>query len=60
MSELWLKICLRLRADEGASVIEYALLLALIAVVCIAGVTFFGQATSDSYSSSTSSLFLGN
>lgn len=60
MSELWLKFCARLQADHGASVVEYALLVALIAVVCIAGVTFFGNATSNSYSSSTSSLFLGN
>lgn len=59
MSELWLKIY-RFRDEEGATIIEYALLIALIAVVCIAGVTFFGQATSNSYSSSTSSLFVGN
>jgi pilus assembly protein Flp/PilA len=56
---LWCQLKSRLARDSGASLVEYALLLALIAVVCVTAVTFFGQATSDSYSSSTSSLFLG-
>jgi len=46
--------------DRGASLVEYALLLALIALVCIGAVTYFGSSTSDAYSSSTSSMFLGN
>jgi pilus assembly protein Flp/PilA len=48
------------RDERGASAAEYAILVSLIAVVIIAGVTFFGQATSglfqktcDSVSSST-------
>ncbi|NNF53904.1 MAG: Flp family type IVb pilin [Acidimicrobiales bacterium] len=32
------------RAQKGAGMAEYALLLALIAVVCIAGFTLLGQA----------------
>jgi pilus assembly protein Flp/PilA len=60
MKALWSRIRCRLTHDAGASLVEYALLLALIAVVCISAVTFFGQATSDSFSSSSSSLFLGN
>lgn len=44
-------------ADErGASYVEYAFLLVLIAVVCIAAVTFFGNATSASLDSSASRL----
>jgi pilus assembly protein Flp/PilA len=35
------------RSERGAGLIEYALLVALIAVVCIAAVTFFGQANSS-------------
>lgn len=31
------------RDEEGASLVEYALLLALIAVVCFSAVTFFGN-----------------
>jgi pilus assembly protein Flp/PilA len=37
------KIVARLRRnDEGASLVEYGLLVALIAVVCIASVTLLG------------------
>jgi pilus assembly protein Flp/PilA len=36
--------------DRGASLVEYALLLALIAVVCIAAVTFLGKSASNQYS----------
>ena len=38
------------RSEAGASLVEYALLLAFIAVVCIAAVTFFGGEVSDSFS----------
>lgn len=37
--------------ERGASVIEYALLLALIAVVCVVAVEMIGGSTSDSLSS---------
>lgn len=33
----------RLGCDRGAAVIEYALLMALIVLVCIVGVVFFGD-----------------
>jgi pilus assembly protein Flp/PilA len=42
--------------DRGASLVEYALLLALIAVVCIGAVTFFGGSLDDSFSKSGSSI----
>ena len=46
-----------LRRDErGASLVEYALLLALIAVVCIAAVSLFGGNLSHSYSKDASSV----
>ncbi|MEO6627531.1 MAG: hypothetical protein ABIP03_03080 [Aquihabitans sp.] len=32
------------QGEDGASLVEYALLLALIAAVCLGAVTFFGQA----------------
>ncbi len=38
-------------SDRGASLVEYALLVALIAVVCIVAVTFLGQAASSKFSS---------
>lgn len=45
--------------DRGASLVEYALLLALIAVVCVGAVSFFGTSTGESYSRSASSMFDG-
>jgi pilus assembly protein Flp/PilA len=47
----------RLSRDErGASLVEYALLVALIAVVCIAAIAFLGQAASSRFSSVGSSV----
>jgi pilus assembly protein Flp/PilA len=39
----------RCKSDRGASLVEYALLVALIAVVCIAAVTLLGSAASDKF-----------
>ena len=39
------------RTERGASLVEYALLVALIAVVCILAVTFLGKAASSKFSS---------
>ena len=36
--------------EEGATMVEYALLVALIAVVCIAAVTFLGAQASSAFS----------
>ena len=45
------------RTDErGATYVEYAFLLVLIAAVCVVAVTFFGNATSASLDSSASRL----
>ncbi len=40
----------RCKTDRGASLVEYALLVALIAVVCILAVTFLGKAASSKFS----------
>ena len=46
-----------IRDDEkGASMLEYALLAALIAVVCIAAVTFLGTEASEGFSKVASSI----
>lgn len=42
--------------DRGASLVEYALLVALIAMVCIAAVTMLGGNTSNKFDSVGSSL----
>jgi len=44
------------RTDDGASLVEYALLLALIAMVCVGAVAFFGGSVGDSLSRSSSKL----
>ncbi len=38
------------KTERGASLVEYALLVALIAVVCIAAVSALGGAASDKFS----------
>jgi pilus assembly protein Flp/PilA len=43
--------------ERGASLVEYALLLALIAVVCVAAVTSMGGHLRDSYDDSRTSIF---
>ena len=42
--------------EEGASMLEYALMAALIAVVCIAAVTFLGKQASVAFSSTGSAI----
>jgi pilus assembly protein Flp/PilA len=42
---------LRLREERGASLVEYALLLALIALVCIAAVTAMGGTVNSKFTS---------
>lgn len=43
--------------DGGATLIEYVLLVALIALAALAGVAFFGSALNDSLSRGGSELF---
>ena len=51
MLRMWTALQSRIvRDDEGASLVEYALLVALIAVVCIAAVTALGQSASEKFS----------
>jgi pilus assembly protein Flp/PilA len=44
------------RSERGASLVEYALLVALIAVVCIVAVSLLGQNASTKFSSVGSAL----
>jgi pilus assembly protein Flp/PilA len=44
----WLQA--RCKTDRGASLVEYALLVALIAVVCIIAITFLGRQASTKFS----------
>ena len=44
------------RDEEGASLVEYALLVALIAIVCILAITFLGREASEKFSNVGSHL----
>jgi Flp pilus assembly pilin Flp len=50
----------RLLADDGATAVEYALMLALIAIVIVAAVAFLGQSTSNQFANSTLRTTLGS
>jgi len=49
MLDLWVKFQNKMQADEGASLVEYALLLVLIAVVAIVVITQVGKNTSSTF-----------
>ena len=44
------------RDERGASLVEYALLVALIAIVCLVAIAFLGQSASSRFSSVGSSV----
>ncbi|MFV0525528.1 MAG: Flp family type IVb pilin [Acidimicrobiales bacterium] len=44
------------KTDRGASLVEYALLVALIAVVCIGAVTMLGSAAKGKFSTVSGSI----
>ncbi len=57
MLRLWTAFQSRIAKDEdGASMVEYALLVALIAIVAILAVTAVGTAVSDKFDTVQSSL----
>ena len=48
------------QTEKGASLVEYALLVALIAVVCIIAVTFLGKSASSRFTTIGSSIGAGS
>jgi pilus assembly protein Flp/PilA len=44
------------RDDEGAALVEYGMLVGLIAVICVAAVTLLGQEVSTAFSNIAASL----
>jgi pilus assembly protein Flp/PilA len=50
----WLRS--RVRSERGASLVEYALLLALVAVVCIVAITSLGRKASSNFSMLSSQI----
>lgn len=49
-------LSVKLRDDRGANLVEYALIVALIAVVVVGAVTLFGTAVQEPYSEVSSSF----
>ena len=59
MLSLWTRVqgaYMTMRDDRGASLVEYALLVVLIAIVAIVAVTFAGKQVSETFSEVGSSL----
>jgi pilus assembly protein Flp/PilA len=56
--EMWVRFRGQFARDDekGASLVEYALLVALIAVVCIVAISFLGTNASQTFSSVGSSV----
>ncbi len=52
----WIKARVDAKSELGASLVEYALLVALIAVVCIIGITFLGTSANSRFKSIGSEL----
>jgi pilus assembly protein Flp/PilA len=52
----WIQAKLNLDSERGASMVEYGLLLALIAVIAIVAVKALGTSVSEKFSSVDSSL----
>ena len=50
MLRMWTAIRSRLLSEEGASLVEYALLVALIAVVAIVAISVVGERVSTNFS----------
>ena len=50
----WLKA--QTKSDRGASLVEYALLVALIAAVCVVAVRAFGSNASDTFSTAATNV----
>ena len=44
------------RDERAASLVEYGFLVALIAIVCLVAILFFGEDTSESFSSTSESI----
>jgi pilus assembly protein Flp/PilA len=53
MWRLWMS---KLQSEEGQSLVEYALIIALVAIVLVAGLTALGTGINNTINSITSSL----
>ncbi len=56
MRSLWSRTCRLVRSEDGPTAVEYAILLALILLICLTGIRTFGTSTSSSFSNSAQSI----
>ena len=56
MLRMWTALQSRLADDDGASLVEYGLLVALIAVVAIIAITFVGNSVNSNFTEIGSTL----
>ena len=56
MLSLWTKLTTLVKAEKGASMVEYALLVVLIAIIAIVAVSIAGQNVSAAFSTIAGSL----
>jgi pilus assembly protein Flp/PilA len=49
-----------LKQEDGPTAVEYAVMLALIIVVCIAAITTLGQKANDTFGSINSGMTVGS
>ncbi len=56
MLALWTKLVSRFQEDKGASMVEYALLVVLIAIVALVAIRLAGTAVSSTFNSVAQAL----
>ncbi len=56
MLALWNKVTAYLKDERGASMVEYALLVVLIAIIAIVAITVAGRQVSSAFSTIATSL----
>ena len=56
MLALWTKVTSWMQSEKGASMVEYALLVVLIAIIALVAVSFAGDQVSETFSEIGSGL----
>jgi pilus assembly protein Flp/PilA len=56
MLSLWTKLTTWVKEEKGASMVEYALLVVLIAIIAIVAVSIAGEQVSEAFSTIADSL----
>ncbi|MGH8924434.1 MAG: Flp family type IVb pilin [Acidimicrobiia bacterium] len=60
MLDLWTKLTSWAKSEKGASMVEYALLVVLIAIIALVAISLAGQNVSSAFSTIATSLAAAN